>query len=202
MKRKLGSFLWLITFCAVYLCSCSSTKKLSGIGNSEIIILIIDENNKPVKDYQLTITQNNLDSSGFSNEQGMCFFPGIPDGQVLVTGYKKECSRIQSVIQTQGCGDVFCFKVQGAQSVFCRALELYKNNHYEQALALIENLYAQEDTLCCNAIHLFKAYGFLMGGNRDSAQEELTLIDRNTFPELVPLFTAVSSKLEEGRNEN
>ena len=181
MKRKISAFFWLITFFAVCLCGCSTTKKLSGSGASEIVVLIIDEDNRPVKDFQLTVTQKNTDSSGFTNEQGMCYFHGIPDGQVLVTGCKKDYSQLHSFIQVQECGSVFCFKVSGAKKIFSRALELYKNKHYEQALTLVDNLYAQEETICSNAVHLFKAYGFLAKGRVDRAKEELNLTGKYSF---------------------
>ena len=197
MKVRCIGIKLVVLFFIVFMTGCSSVKQLSSRGDADIVILIIDENEQPVKDFRITLSLKDAFSSAVTNEQGMCAFYGIPYGQIAVTGIKDQYTRLNGTLESKQNGNVFCFKILSADQLFLQVLDLYANNQEEQALQLLDKLYSLEGTPCFAVHHLFTAWGLCLSGQNERAQSELTLVEEDSNPDVSSLIALIKSKIKE-----
>ena len=188
MKKNDISILFaiLILLC---LCGCNSTKAVSGSGTSSLVIMIIDENNKAVNDYQLVLTNAanpNQWEKRITESEGMCVFNSVLPGQYFIEGRKNNYTQIEKVvIEVSKRGEVFCFEVCGGQALFQKVEDLYALGMYEEGLAWLDKFNCEQNTLQSSAIHFFKAYGFRKIDDELSAAKELVLVGDLPFLEVL-----------------
>ena len=99
MKKSLAI---IIALCAIFT-SCASKVRFEG--NGDLCGLVLDENNSPVKDFivycrpaELKLkTSNPVVAPVITNESGLFVFYGLPSGEYILSGEKKNYLRLEHV---------------------------------------------------------------------------------------------------------
>ena len=162
MKNKF-IFIFALTFISA---GCRSTKAVSGSGNSTLVIMVVDENNKAVGDYCLTLmaTDNeNKTEQSLTAADGFCVFQAISPGNYFLQGEKSIYTKIdKTLITVSDKGEVFCFGVTTGRGVFQKVNTLYDSGLYRQGINCLEQLDYEKNDELKKTVLLFKEYGLSM----------------------------------------
>jgi len=135
--RKIIKFSILLSF---FLCSCSTIPKFSG--NGDLCGLIVDEQNKPVKDFAVYCKNKGfVNMAVFTNESGIFVFHNIPSGMYEVSGYKEGFEKLSSTEYFfSDRGKIFCCQVNGVDSILDQVEKLYLLKDYEGGIKLLDSV--------------------------------------------------------------
>ncbi|MBO4532674.1 MAG: hypothetical protein J5726_03145 [Treponema sp.] len=141
---------------------CRSTRAISNRGDSSIVILVIDENNRAVKDFSVVLENSKHCGNGATNTQGMCSFNGIAKKEYLLSGQKNGYTKLSSIpVKLEHMGDVQCFSVLSEDCVFKKVLTLYEQGQFTQGLSLLETLCVIPGSWSYEAMCLYEAVGLI-----------------------------------------
>ena len=182
-KRKSKSFFncLLLLFAGICLTACTSAKALTKKGDRNLVILVIDENNRAVQDYSIELKYGDEVEKALTNDQGICSFRAIENKEYLLDGKKKGFTRLQGVpVSIEKNGELLCFSVSGETCVFEDVLTLYDQKFFKEGLNLLDTLYLIPGSWSFAALCLYKAAGLINLSDRRgalSALEELKKSD-------------------------
>ena len=185
MNNIKGFFIVLI-FAAVTFAACKSTKGFEG--NANLIIMIVDENDRAVDDFEVSLYRTikiipDFESSAFTKKNGLCVFYNIPGGEYVLQGQKYGYTKIiLGQFDFNNCSDLYCYRVYSADYILEQSEQLYKKNEYHKALELLEKLSTQEGTLLQNTVSFYKAYGYAHLNQKEKAGLELQKITEYQNP--------------------
>ena len=135
---KVILFLILISCCI----SCASTKKVKKV-TSDLCGYIVDENNRPIKDYAVQVRSNVVKQSEVlvTNENGIFYLPSFHAGTFYVNGWKEGYSKISNQkYELRKDKKVFCWQIKSVEAVLVDVENLIKVNQFEKALSLLNQL--------------------------------------------------------------
>lgn len=148
----------IFSFVLVIFAGCASKPKFKGSG--DLCGLIIDENNKPVKDF--VVYCHSGDASPeiikpvITNESGLFVFYNVPSGIYLISGEKTNYLRISKVqYRFDDRTKILCLQTKSFKTAVLSAEELIKLGRVEEAEALLEDICCESKTPEEN---LIKAY--------------------------------------------
>ena len=147
--------------------------------NANISFLILDENDLPVKDYQLNITirkklGDDFIQTTFSNANGLGVFNNINCQEALISGQKSGYTKIpQEPLTVNSRGELLCYRVFSADYLLDQAEQLYQNKQYQNALALLESLDSQSDFVLQNIVCFYSACNYIKLNQKEKAGLEL-----------------------------
>ena len=157
--------------------SCSTTRKQNQKAN--IPFLIIDENDQPVKDYQITITVprkigDDFTQTCFSNSNGLCVFYDINFEEAQIAGQKSGFTKIlPEPLSQKSRSELLCHRVSSADYLFDQAEQFYQNKQYEKSLELLESLCTQNDLVLQNIVCFYSACNYIKLDQKEKAGLEL-----------------------------
>ena len=155
--KKMTVIIFLI-FAALLFFSCKTTQRFSG--NTELTVFIIDENDRPVNDFEIVLKSGAVSVPAVTNKSGLCVFNEITSGDYFIivnnAGYANSQTKISFVERTE----IFCIKVFSSEYVFTQAELLYEKDLYEAAIKLLQELNVGKNQALQNAKSFYLAYGF------------------------------------------
>ena len=179
--KKICALLACITT-LVALMSCSTTKNLFENKTANLTILVIDEINNPVKDFEIIIQHRKKHGkpfvqSGFTNQNGLCVFYNIPVAEYILTGQKTACTKINpGPLNFKNSAELFCYQTITIFSALDQAESLFEKGQYNKALTLLESIHADQNALLQNTISVYKAYAYTGLNQKEKANLELKKI--------------------------
>ena len=129
MKKTQGYFIVLI-FTAFAFTACNTTKAFDG--NANLTIMIVDENDREVNDFEVSLYRNkkiipDFESCVSTNKNGICVFYNIPGGEYVLKGQKTGYSKITSgQFNFNNCSDLYCYRVYSADFIFTYCIPWFR----------------------------------------------------------------------------
>ena len=167
LKKK---FVVILVFAVNLLISCKTTQRFSG--NTELTVFIIDENDRPVNDFEIVLKSGAVSVPAVTNQNGLCVFHEITSGDYLIIASNPGYTDSQTKISFTERTEIFCIKVFSSEYVFTQAELLYEKELYEAAVKLLQELNVGKNQALQNTKSFYLAYGFaLLKKKRDAGIE-------------------------------
>ena len=176
----------LLAVIAALFSSCKSTKAFQG--NANLSFLILDQNDRPVEDYELTLfyqrkVLEDFEESASSQTNGICLFYNIPSSLYTLSGKKNGYTKImpQDFNFTRP-DELFCYRVFSYDYVFDQTNQYFNTGQYQKALNLLENLCVEQDPYLQNTLSFYTAYAYAKLGQKEKADLQLQNIVESEDP--------------------
>ena len=185
MNNTKGFFIVMI-FAVVAFAACKSTKGFEG--NANLTILIVDENDRAVDDFEISLYQKkkvipDFESCVSTNKNGLCVFYNIAGGEYVLKGQKNGYSKIAfGQFDFNNRSDLYCYRVYSADFILEQTEQFYKKSEYQKALELLETICSDDNTLLQNTVSFYKAYGYARLNQKEKAGFELQNIMEHENP--------------------
>lgn len=143
--------LFLLLFCLLFV-SCASKPLFKGKG--DLCGLVIDENNRPVKDFvvnckpaEIKLHSKIVIPPVLTNESGLFVFYGLPSGDYFVSGQKKNYLKISKTKYSfNDRGKILCLQTKGFRAVVLQAEDQIRLGQTEEALSLLRGIACETDS--------------------------------------------------------
>ena len=179
MKNKKSQQLKVIfvLLLIVFSVSCKTTKNFSG--NANLTILIVDQNDRALENYELTLSE----FSASTNSNGLCVFYNIPGTDYTISGQKEGYTKIKlQPLSFTSRDELFCYRVFSYDYVLDQAEQLFRKEQYQKALELLQDVCAQSDPLLQNTISFYSAWAYTKLHQKEKAGLELRKIEELEDP--------------------
>lgn len=136
---------------------CASKPKSNSV---ELVGMIIDENNLPVKDF---IVHCETDTFGtqiaLTNENGLFVFPKQKKGKCFISGEKNGYAIMEPKKYKVGNNNkIFCCQISSCESVLGKVLQKFKCSDYEGGMNLLNDIYCEENSYENKVVSFYKKY--------------------------------------------
>ncbi|MCR4899541.1 MAG: hypothetical protein K5907_01865 [Treponema sp.] len=166
----------LSVFIILVITGCSTVKQIKKTGNSNLVVLVIDQNNQAVKDFLLVLKNDKNYGTALTNSQGVGRFTGIEKGDYFLSGKKHGYTVLtESPVSIIPSGEVLCFQILNAQTVFDKTLSLFLEQKFNDGLYLLNDLCAAPDSVLLETLCLYKAYALNQQNQKGAAGLQLML---------------------------
>ena len=199
MKLKIFK-LTLPLLCSSLLLFSSCLSKPRYEGSGDLCGIIIDENNKPVKDFIVYCKLANPDKFSKdpgpvkTNESGLFVFYGLPCNAYMLSGCKNNYLGIEPFLYSfEDRTRIVCLQTRGYKSAITRAEELAAMGQTEEAAALVGRIACEKDSR--EELYI-KAHQFLLSQNKDTRLSILNDLKNRNYKN-GSFFTEYTKKLEE-----
>ena len=151
-------------------------------------VLIVDENDRAVKDFEVLLYRNKKIIPDFenhisTNKNGLCIFYNIPGGEYDVSAQKGGYTKITSEkLNFENRSELYCYRVYSADFILEQTEQFYKKSEYQKALELLETICSDDNTLLQNTVSFYKAYGYARLNQKEKAGFELQNIMEHENP--------------------
>ena len=180
--------------CFINLLSCKTTGQFSG--TAKLVVLIVDETGKGVNNCSITLSNFNKSENGVTNASGMCVFNNVPAGEYSLLGCKTGYTKLKpAAFCFNDKSDVFCFEILSSEYVFDYSEQLFLEEKYTNAIELLDEIYCDKKSSVNATVCLYKAYGFTLQENRNSALAELKKM-KKADKSFTDLYSMVYPKIE------
>lgn len=199
MKLNIGKLCLLFTGAFIFfLISCASKPHFEGQG--DLCGIIIDENNKPVKDFIVYCKASDKKVSAKNpgpvktNESGLFVIYGVPSGDYLLSGSKNNYLSIDPVLYSfEDRTRIICLQTRSYKSAILRAEELIGMGQIKEAESLIAKINCEKDSR--EELYI-KFYQFLLSEDKDNRVSIFKNLRKSNFPN-DSFFMDFTNKLEE-----
>ena len=199
MKLNIRKFC-LLLFCSSFFLFFSCASKPSFEGKGDLCGIIIDENNKPVKDfivYCKPVNQKFLSQAlgpVKTNESGLFVVYGLSAGQYLLSGNKKNYLSLEPhQYSFEDRTRIICLQTRSYKSALERAGELAAMGQKKDAEDLLSKISYEKNSR--EELYI-KAYQFLLSDDKDERLSILTDLKNNEYQN-DSFFMDYTKKLEE-----
>jgi len=177
--------------------SCASHPDFEGYG--DLCGMIIDEKNQPVDNFVVYYSKAPfLNKSTVTNESGIFVFHNVPSGQSVISGEKKNFSRLKdSDYYFCDRSDIICFQVNSIKAVINEVDPLIKAGDKKKAYMLLDNVSCEEAS---EEWILIESYKFFLTESQDKKKKIINSIKKNTGDEDT-FYSNYLNKLEEFLND-
>lgn len=154
MKSKQIGVLIIFVF---LLSSCASKPVNKKI---ELVGMIIDENNNPVKEYIVHCENEFFEKqSVLTNENGLFVFSNMNIGNYLLSGEKNGYSRIKiEKYFLKNDSKILCCQVNSCEYVLSNVLQRKKINDFEGGIKLLNEIYCDENSFENKVVKFYKNF--------------------------------------------
>lgn len=154
--------------------SCKTIQRFSGC--SPLTVFVVDENDKPVIDFEILLTSGAISMPAVTNQNGLCIFYDMTSADYTV--YPKNPGYIDSKTKFSfsNKNDVFCIKVYSYEYVFNQAEVFYERENYEAGIDLLKQLNTGKDQNLQNVKSFYLAYGYAALKQNKETKSELKKI--------------------------
>lgn len=145
----------MAAFLAVILVSCSSTKQFERQIN--FTGMILDENNKPVPDFYVTVSINNVNhGTWITNDNGVFVCKDAKTGKVQVSGTKEGYAKLSSKTDFLSPERITCFRVYTADAVLDSTEQSISLKDYKEATRKLNTISSRMMTPLRDVISFYK----------------------------------------------
>lgn len=187
-------FLIFIFISILFFSGCASSPKFSGEG--DLCGLIIDENNKPVKDFVVRCCNKNLQSEKpvITNESGLFVFNDVPSGNYLLWGEKLNYLRIpKTTYKFNDRSKIICLQTKSFKASLLQAEDLIALDQTEEAEKLINDICYESKSY---EAQIIQAYKFFITKSEKEKKSLIKKMKKSNGPEKL-FFKEFAEKLEE-----
>lgn len=191
--KKFSLWIALFGLGIISLTSCASTKNIYSESRIDLKIAIVNENNEPVGDYLLWISDKKDGMKAgekYSNTEGFCFFDKAGKGKIFLNGYKSDYSMVKNYeINLEKNTNIYFFKVYSKDYVLNEVSTLYKKKRFEEGLNTLSSLYTEKETYShsCKLIH--EIYGLWKSDLQKEALAKLKDLKKQKQPDFYEFAT-------------
>lgn len=186
-------FIFIITS-VLFFSGCASKPKFSGEG--DLCGLIIDENNKPVKDFVVRCCNKNLQSEKpvITNESGLFVFNDVPSGNYLLWGEKINYLRIpKTTYKFNDRSKIICLQTKSFKASLLQVEDLMALDQTDEADKLLNDICYESKSYEAQVI---QAYKFFITKNEREKKSLIKKMKKSNGPEKY-FFKEFAEKLEE-----
>lgn len=175
----------------LFFLACASKPGFDGRG--DLCGLIIDENNKPVKDFIVYCsTSGNYIQPVLTNESGLFVFPSLHSGEYKISGEKNNYLRIEKVVyRFNNRTNILCLQTKSFKAALLKAEELLYLGQTKAAMDVLEKISCEKKSPQQKLVLFFKFFAL------ETNKEKRTLLDKIKKNTSTDLFKNLEAKLEE-----
>lgn len=153
MKIRIVSILVIF----ILVTGCASNPKNDSV---DIVGLIVDENNLPVKDFVVHCESDTFGTQiALTNESGLFVFSKQRKGNYYISGEKNGFAILEAKkYKAESNNKIFCCQVLSCESVFENVLKKFKCHDYEGGRSLLNDIYSEENSYEDKVISFYKNY--------------------------------------------
>lgn len=206
--KKFIQKLTIVLFAAAALSvisGCASAKPVSEEKKLDLRVVILDEENLPVPDFQVYYTLKKGGGKSrtvYTDESGFCSFEGVGEGKYFLCGWKNNFLKMENIeVNLEKHTDIFFCPVTSKNVVFEKTAKLYKSGRYEEGLELMEQLVTEKNSAIKSGVLFYEYYGFLKSGNESESKSKLKELKKSRFKEFYQLTEKIGKSGEENENE-
>lgn len=145
----------LPVFLTMVLVSCSSTRQIERQIN--FTGMILDENNKPVPDFYVTVTINSVNlGTWITNDNGVFVCKDARTGKVRVSGTKEGYAKLNSKTDFLSPERITCFRVYTADAVLDSTEQSISLRDYKEATRKLNTISSRMMTPLRDVISFYK----------------------------------------------
>lgn len=148
----------MILFLVFIFCGCVS--KRNCIKENDFCGMIVDENNRPVSDFVVSIKNElNITETAITNKSGLFMFPDIKSGFYFISGERENYVKLENKKYFfNGNPDLFCSQIISFEEAINKIESYIKVNNFQKADELLNKVVINENK-CCRALFIiYKAY--------------------------------------------
>lgn len=136
--------------------SCVSKPGFEGYG--DLCGMIIDENNRPVKNFIVYYSKEPaVHKSAVTNESGIFVFHRVPSGKTVISGEKKNYTKLEKTeYQFYRRSDIICFQIMSLKKAVNEVEALAGRGEIKAALELLEQISCEKKTDEWNLLCAYK----------------------------------------------
>lgn len=134
----------LVTCSFLFFVSCASNPKTT-FAKGDFCGLVVDENNKPVKEFVLEVNNQFGGGTYVTSENGVFRVPQIETGAIWIKGKKKKYTVLEDEIEFLANQNIFCWQVKSLPGVLDEVKVCVKTEQYNKALNNLESVYFGDD---------------------------------------------------------
>ena len=181
LKKGLLQFCLLILFVCL-ISACATKPKFSG--NADLCGLIVDENNRPIKDFIIrAFCGMSSIKSAVTNENGIFVIENVPSGKITISGEKKNYSKISNVNYLFiNRSDIFCYQAKSVKAVIKHVDELIMRDEIETACNLLDTVICDKKTMEWG---LVQSYKFFLTNSKHKKKEILSSLKESAVSEYI-----------------
>ncbi len=192
--------LFVIFIFSLFFFGCASKPGFDGRG--DLCGLVIDENNKPVKDFIVYcsatdkgMTPGNYIQPVLTNESGLFIFPSLSSGEYQISGEKNNYLRFEGVTyRFYQRTNILCLQTKSFKTALLKAEELLYLGQKNAALEELEKITCEKNSPQEKIVYFYKFFALETNEERRSLLTEITIDDESTFSDFCNRFAA---RLEE-----
>ncbi|SEQ29832.1 hypothetical protein SAMN04487977_103300 [Treponema bryantii] len=194
MKKIIKCFMFLSFLMCVFGC----VSKPGFKGNGDLCGLIIDENNKPVKDFIVYCHSGDASPHNIrpvlTNENGLFVFYDIPSGKYLLSGEKNNYLNISKISYSfNDRSKIICLQTKSFKAAIESADEMIRLGQTEEAYKLLCNISCESKSAEEN---LIKAYQFFTADKERKKKSIVAQLKKYKGDDCT-FFNNYAAKLEE-----
>ncbi|MBR1638350.1 MAG: carboxypeptidase regulatory-like domain-containing protein [Treponema sp.] len=172
----------LFKFYIIYLIllfqGCASSPKFLGKGN--LCGLVIDENNRPVKDAVITCWKGAVCiQSAMTNENGIFTFYDISSGFYELSGEKMDYELLDRIkYRFSDSGNIFCCQMSSVNHVLESAEKKLLCGNIKEMIEILDSVLVSKGSYTESAVLFYKACGKYALGEKNAAKRLLLKIKK------------------------
>ena len=175
-KQKIKPAVITAIFLNIIFTACKTTQKPEIASN--LSILILDENDRAVQDYSITLAHikknEKQESLETTNQTGLCVFYDLMPDEYILSGKKSGYTQMPvQPLKLDNNSELYCFRVYSADYIFDYTEQLYDDEQFQKALELLESICTERNPALQNTVSFYKAYGYAKLGQKEKAGLEL-----------------------------
>jgi len=184
-------FMILCIASGLFFLACASKPDFDGRG--DLCGLIIDENNKPVKDFIVYCSSSgNYIQPVLTNESGLFVFPSLHSGEYKISGEKNNYLRIEKVVyRFNNRTNILCLQTKSFKAALLKAEELLYLGQTKAAMDVLEKISCEKKSPQQKLVMFFKFFAL------ETNKEKRTLLENIKKNTSTDLFNNLEAKLEE-----
>lgn len=165
-------FMILCIASGLFFLACASKPGFDGRG--DLCGLIIDENNKPVKDFIVYCsTSGNYIQPVLTNESGLFVFPSLHSGEYKISGEKNNYLRIEKVVyRFNNRTNILCLQTKSFKAALLKAEELLYLGQTKAAMDVLEKISCEKKSPQQKLVMFFKFFAL------ETNKEKRTLLEK------------------------
>ncbi len=191
---------WALFFCSLFITGCASKPVFEGKG--DLCGLIVDENNLPVKDFVVyckSAEEKNISARAIvpviTNESGMFVFFGLPSGDYLISGEKKNYQKLQTVPYAfNDRTKILCLQINSFKAALMSVDELLHLGQKEEAGEILASISFEEKS---KEEMFLKAFEFYATADEEEKSRLLQELKCRQFSVRNQFFYQYLAKLDE-----
>lgn len=183
--------LYLVIFILVFFMQTGCVSKTQIINEGDLCGVVIDENNKPVPNFEVICSSNLLvGKSSYTNNSGIFIIPDLTIGEYTINGTKENYAKFcEEKFMFRGSQSMFCCQVSSLKAILKRVQQNIKNQDYKKAFMLLEEIHTSKGGENEALILLYKTYISYLSGDIEFYEKYKKELKKNKNSLLNKIFT-------------